>query len=150
MKNNNIRKMMLITIFSTVLIVILSLTALWFCVPHARKSQLNIIIKFYRNEELLKKTSEKFKDLKLEKICLKKEELSSTTVSYNEEQYSLKKNDIKELTTIIKKLDIQYISKEKQNIIINFNSQINFAQSIVYIKDISDFEYGHIIINKIR
>lgn len=49
----------------------------------------------------------------------------------------------KNLATFIEKFDVEYIQKEKNNIIINFNSQINFAQNIVYLNNYDDYEFRH-------
>lgn len=141
------KKNFLLTLFG----VIFSIVLLIILCPSAKENSFKIMMYYYMNQSEFNSLKKELLNQDYESMTLAKKH-SSYELTIDKKKFvvgidELKKN-YKNIASFLEKFDIEYVQKEKNNIIINFNSQINFAQNIVYLNDFDDYEYRHNIEKK--
>ena len=136
------KKIFLLTLFG----VIFSIVLFIILCPSAKENSFKIMMYYYMNQSEFNSLKKELLNQDYESMTLAKKH-SSYELTIDKKQFvvgidELKKN-YKDIASFLEKFDIEYVQKEKDNIIINFNSQINFAQNIVYLNDFDDYEYRH-------
>lgn len=137
----------------TLLGITISIILIFMVIPSSRAREFKIKRCYYINQtefntiknDLLKEQDD---------ILVQKSDGNLYKVTINNEKNIMNADEFKKIyksiALFMEKYNVIYIHKEGENIIINFNSEISFAQNIVYLKDYNDYKFSHIINKKIK
>ncbi len=137
------KKLFLLTLFG----VIYSIMLIIIFFPSAKENSFKIMMYYYMNQNEFNSLKDELLNQNYESMTLRKNN-SLYELDINKEHSVISANELKKsyknIATFIEKFDVEYIQKEKNNIIICFNSQINFAQNIVYFNNYNDYEWHYV------
>ena len=141
------KKIFLLTIF----VIILSMILMIMFLPSPKENSFKIKMYYYMNQKEFNRLKDECLNQDYESMTLRKNKFVYE-LDMNKEHSVISTNELKKknknIATFLEKFNVEYIQKEKNNIIINFNSQINFAQNIVYLNNEDDYEFRHIVNKK--
>lgn len=141
-----IKNMFKVTLISTLIILCISLIILSFIFPPVKYNRNQLMVKYSINDEIFNDLKSELLNQQYEKILLRKEN-SSYILFYNDQKQELSNNEIKDILektiVLLDNTGAKYIKKEHNNIIVNFTSEINFAQNIVYLYDNNQYNFSH-------
>lgn len=137
----------------TLLGITISIILILIVIPSSKVREFKIKMCYYINQtefntiknDLLKEQYD---------VLVKKNDKNLYELTINNEKRIMNLDELKKkyksIVPFIEKYNVIYIHKEGENIIINFNSGIGFAQNIVYLKNYNDFKFSHEINKKLK
>ncbi len=136
------KKNFLLTLFAVIFSIIIIIMLL----PSAKENSFKIMMYYYMNQNEFNNLKDELLNQDYKSIILRNNN-SLYELDINKDHSVISANEFKKnyknIAIFIEKFDVEYIQKEKNNIIINFNSQINFAQNIAYLNNYDDYEFRH-------